>query len=184
MESLMNTSEKVWQKYHSRLRIFIKHKISDDTAVDDILQNVFLKIHTALPSLKDVAKLQSWLYQITRNTIIDYFRLQKPTVDIPEWLTHPTPDSTEKTVHELSACLQPMIQLLPDIYRETVILSELQGLKQKEVARIQGISLSAAKSRVQRGRAMLKELLTDCCRLEFDHKGRLCGYERKNKDCC
>ena len=127
----MNTSKKVWHEYHSRLCIFIKSKILNDTEVDDILQNVFLKIHTALPSLKDVSKLQSWLYQITRNAIIDYYRLQKSTLEIPEWLTHLVPDPNEKAAQELSTCLQPMIQLLPDIYRETVILSELQGLKQK-----------------------------------------------------
>lgn len=179
----MNTSEKVWQEYHSRLRTFIKSKISDDMEVDDILQNVFLKMHTALPSLKDVSKLKSWLYQITRNAIIDYYRLQKPMIEIPKWLTHPVPDSSKKAVQELSTCLQPMIQLLPNIYRETVILSELQGLKQREVAKMQGISLSAAKSRVQRGRTLLKEILADCCSLEFDYKGRVCDYERKNKDC-
>lgn len=179
----MNTSEKVWQEYHSRLRAFIKSRISDDAATDDILQNVFLKMHTGLASLKDATKLQSWLYQIARNAIIDYYRLQKPTVDIPEWLTHPEPDSGEKVTQELSDCLQPMIQLLPDIYREAVILSELKGLKQKEVAQMQGTSLSGAKSRVQRGRALLKKMLADCCRLEFDHKGRLCDYERKDKAC-
>jgi len=179
----MSTSEKVWLKYHSRLRAFIKSKIFDESAADDVLQNVFLRMHTALPSLKDAAKLQSWLYQITRNAIIDYFRQQKPTADIPEWLTHPAPDSSEKAVQELSACLQPMMQLLPGVYRETIILSELQGLKQREVAQMQGISLSAAKSRIQRGRTLLKEMLADCCRLEFDHEGRLCDYERKGKAC-
>jgi RNA polymerase sigma-70 factor, ECF subfamily len=76
-----------------------------------------------------------------------------------------------------------MIQQLPEHYREAVILSELQGLTQKEVAKVQGTSLSGAKSRVQRGRALLKNMLDDCCRLEFDHRGRLCGYERKNRGC-
>lgn len=179
----MNTSEKVWQEYHSRLRAFIKSRMSDDAAADDILQNVFLKMHTGVASLKDATKLQSWLYQIARNAIIDYYRLQNPTTDIPEWFTHPKPDSGEKVAQELADCLQPMIQLLPDIYREAVILSELKGLKQKEVARMQGTSLSGAKSRVQRGRALLKEMLADCCRLEFDHKGRLCDYEQKGKPC-
>ena len=179
----MNTSEKVWLEYHAGLRAFIKSKIFDDAAAEDILQDVFLKMHTALPSLRDAAKLQSWLYQVTRNVIIDYLRLRKPTVDTPEWLTHPAPDYGEKAFQELSACLQPMIQLLPDTYRQTVVLSELQGLQQREVARVQGISLSAAKSRVQRGRVLLKEMLADCCRLEFDHKGRLCDYERKDKAC-
>jgi len=176
----MHTSEKVWEEYHSRLRAFITRRISDDTAAEDVLQNIFLKMHTALPSLKDAQKLQSWLYQITRNAVIDYYRLQKPTVDFPEWLTEPVPDSGEKAIQELSSCLQPMIQMLPEIYRETIILSELQGMKAREVAHVQGISLTAAKSRVRRGRALLKEMLADCCRLEFDLKGRLCDYEQKD----
>lgn len=183
----MNLSKKVWQEYHSRLRAFIKSKISDDTVADDILQNVFLKMHTGLASLKDETKLKSWLYQIARNAIIDYFRSQKPTVDIPEWLSQPETDSGEKVTQELSECLRPMIQLLPKNYREAVTLSELKGLTQKEVAKLQGTSLSGAKSRVQRGRALLKNMLSECCRLEFDHSGRLCDYERKAgscDDCC
>ena len=179
----MNTSEKVWQEYHSRLCAFIKNRIIDDTATDDILQNVFLKMHAGLASLKDETKLKSWLYQIARNAIIDYFRSQKPTVDIPEGFPQPESDPGEKVIQELSECLQPMIQLLPKKYREAVILSELHGLTQKEVAQVQGTSLSGAKSRVQRGRALLKEMLADCCRLEFDHSGRLCAYERKSKGC-
>ena len=179
----MNTSEKVWQEYHSRLRVFIRSRISDDTTTDDILQNVFLKMHAGLASLKDVTKLQSWLYQIARNTVSDYYRSQKPSVDIPEWLPHPEAGPSDKVTQELSECLQPMIQQLPEKYREAVILSEVKGLTHKEVAQLQGISLSGAKSRVQRGRALLKEMLSDCCRLEFDHSGRLCAYERKGKAC-
>lgn len=179
----MNTLERVWQEYHSRLRAFIRHRISDDAATDDILQDVFLKMHDGLASLKDATKLQNWLYQITRNAVADYYRMQKPTVDIPEWLTHPQSDSKEKVTQELSNCLLPMIQRLPETHREAVILSEIKGLRQKEVAQMQGTSLSGAKSRVQRGRALLKEMLAACCRLEFDYKGRLCDYERKGGAC-
>jgi RNA polymerase sigma-70 factor (ECF subfamily) len=179
----MDMSEKVWLEYHSRLRAFIKSRIADDAATDDTLQNVFLKMHTGLDSLKNETKLKSWLYQIARNAIIDYFRSQKPTVDVLERIPQPETAPGEKVTQELSECLQPMIQLLPENYREAVILSELQGLTQKEVAKLQGTSLSGAKSRVQRGRALLKNMLDDCCRLEFDHRGRLCDYERKNGGC-
>lgn len=179
----MEILERVWQEYQSSLRTFIKSRISNDTATDDILQNVFLKIHTGLDSLKDETKLKSWIYQIARNAIIDYSRSQKPTIDIPEWLPQPETDPGEKLTQELSECLQPMIQLLPENYREAVILSELKGLTQSEVAKVQGTSLSGAKSRVQRGRALLKNMLDDCCWLEFDHSGRLCDYERKGRDC-
>jgi RNA polymerase sigma-70 factor, ECF subfamily len=179
----MNTSEKVWQEYHPRLRAFIKSRISDDMAADDVLQNVFLKMHTGLASLKDETKLKSWLYQIARNAIIDHFRSQKPFVDVPEWLPQPETDPCERVTQELSECLQPMMHRLPENYREAVILSELRGLTQKEVAKQQGTSLSGAKSRVQRGRVMLKNMLADCCQLEFDHSGRLCDYERKSGAC-
>jgi len=175
----MNTSEKIWREYHSRLRAFIKSRIFDEATSDDILQTVFLKMYSGISSLNDKTKLQSWLYQITRNAIIDYFRLQKPTVPVPETLPQPESDPGEKIIQELSECLEPMIQLLPEKYREAVVLSELKGLKKKEVARVQGTSLSGAKSRVQRGRSLLGDMITECCLLEFDHRGRLCGYERK-----
>ena len=179
----MDTSEKIWLDYHSRLRSFIKSRISDATATDDILQNVFLKMQTGLDTLRDETRIKSWLYQIARNAIVDYFRSQKPSIDIPDWLQQPETDPGEKATQELSECLHSMIQLLPENYREAVILSELKGLTQKEVAKVQGTSLSGAKSRVQRGRALLKTMLNDCCRLEFDHSGRLCEYERKGGDC-
>jgi len=182
-ELLMDISEKIWQEYHAKLRAFIRGKVFDDATCDDILQGVFLKMHFGLASLKDETKLKSWLYQIARNAIIDYFRSQKPAVEIPEWFPQPETDSVEKVAQELSECLQPMIQLLPRNYREAIILSEIKGAALKEVAKMQGTSLSGAKSRVQRGRALLKKMLAGCCRLEFDHRGRLCDYERKDGAC-
>jgi RNA polymerase sigma-70 factor, ECF subfamily len=183
MDMIMDPSEKIWQEYHVRLRAFIKSKIADEAATDDTLQNVFLKMHAGLASLEDNTKLQSWLYQIARNTIIDYYRAHKPTIDIPEALTHPEPDPDEIIRRDLSDCLQPMIESLPEHYREAITFAELDGMTQKEVAQAQHISLSAAKSRIQRGRVLLKELLAECCQLEFDHGGRLSDYERKDKSC-
>ena len=155
----MNASEKVWQAYHLKLRAFIQGKVIDDAASDDILQIVFLKAHSGLASLKDKRKLNSWLYQIARNAITDYFRSQKSVVEIPEWLPQPEADTAEKVYQELSECLRSMIQLLPGKYREAIVLSELEGLTQKEVAKLQGISHSGAKSRVQRGRTLLKNMI-------------------------
>lgn len=179
----MKTSADIWQQYHSNLRAFIRRRVSDDAVAEDILQEVFLKMHAGLPSLKSVAKLQSWLYQIARNAVIDHYRSRKPSVAIPESLAQAESDPGEKAVEELSDCLQPMIRQLPDLYREAIILSELKGLTQREVAELQGISVSGAKSRVQRGRALLKEMIAECCQLEFDHKGRLSDYQRKGKGC-
>ena len=179
----MILSEKVWQEYHTRLKTFIRGRVADDSVSDDILQDVFLKMHNGLPSLMNATKLQSWLYQIARNAITDYYRMQKPAVDLPDWLSTTKTEASEIARQELAQCLQPMIEQLPDIYRDAVVLSELKGMKQKEVSELQGTSLSGTKSRVQRGRALLREMLEDCCRLEFDHKGRLSDFERKNEKC-
>jgi RNA polymerase sigma-70 factor, ECF subfamily len=179
----VNVSEKLWQEYHAKLWSFIRGKVSDDTASDDILQTVFIKVHSNLKSLKDGTKLESWLYQIARNAITDYFRSQKPFVDIPEWLPQPETDSVEQVTLELSECLQPFIQILPDKYKEAVILSELKGLTHKEIAELKDISLSSAKSRVRRGRALLKNMFIECCLLEFDHSGRVFNCEPKDSPC-
>lgn len=179
----MDISEKVWREYHSRLRAYIRSRVSDAAATDDILQEVFLKMQSGLDSLRDESKLKSWLYRIAGNAIVDYFRSRKPGMEIPEWLAQPETDPGDKALQELSQCLRPMIQLLPENYRQAITLSELDGLTQKEVAEMQGTTLSGAKSRVQRGRALLKNMLHDCCRLEFDHGGRLCDYEQKGGSC-
>jgi RNA polymerase sigma-70 factor (ECF subfamily) len=179
----MIRAEQVWQEYHPRLRAFIRRRVADEAAADDILQDVFLKMHSGLPSLKEAARLQSWLYQITRNALIDVYRRQQPTVAVPEWLAQAEADPDDQVRQDLADCLLPMIEQLPPIYREAIVLSELNGMKQQEVAALQKTSLSGAKSRVQRGRALLKTKLEDCCRLEFDHKGRIVDYEPRNGSC-
>jgi RNA polymerase sigma-70 factor (ECF subfamily) len=76
-----------------------------------------------------------------------------------------------------------MIEELPDKYRDAVKLSEIERKTQKEVAQREKISLSGAKSRVQRGRALLKVMLHDCCKIEINKNNQLVSYEKKDKDC-
>ena len=95
-------------------------------------------------------EFKSWLYQITRNAVIDYFRSQRPIEDIPEEAS--IPETSQNTaLMELAECIRPMVERLPQRHREAMVLSELEGLTQKEVSERLGISLSGAKSRVQRG---------------------------------
>ncbi len=76
-----------------------------------------------------------------------------------------------------------MIENLPPTYRAALKLSEIDGLKQKQIAAELGLSLSGAKSRVQRGRALVGDMLTDCCRFERDHRGVMTDYTPQNYDC-
>lgn len=178
----MKTTEHIWTEYHNRLSAFISGRVDTD-AVEDIIQNVFIKIHTQIHSLHDEKKLESWLFQITRNTIIDYYRSNKSSIELPEWLESNKTEEADIIRHELSACLIPMIERLPDKYRLAVHLSEIQQKTQQEVADLEKVTLSGAKSRVQRGRALLKTMLNDCCELEINNKKQLISYERKPTDC-
>jgi len=179
----MSVSEKIWREYHSKLLAFVTRRVDDRSAADDILQDVFVKIHRQMDSLNEETKLESWLYQITRNAVIDYYRTRKPSVELPEWISQPQADPSTQARQELEACLRPMIEQLPAIYRDALVLSELTGMTQQQVSKEQKISLSGAKSRIQRGRSLLKGMMFECCQFEFDHKGKVVDYNTKNNDC-
>lgn len=178
----MKATEDIWFKYHNKLSVFIKTRVANDVA-EDILQEVFVKIHTRIDSLKENAKLESWLYQITRNAVIDYYRSKRPTVDLPDWIKQTQSDEGEIIRQELSSCLAPMIEQLPEKYRVAINLSEIEGKTQREVAELVNTSLSGAKSRVQRGRALLKSMLYDCCQIEINRNNQLISYEKKDRNC-
>ncbi len=179
----MEAIESIWNEYHGKLYRFIQNRVSDTSIADDILQDVILKIHARIDTLKDRNKIQNWLYQITRNAIVDHYRAQKQTEELPETLTAVEMEPVDKAKEEISSCLQPMIQNLPDHYRQAIMEADIEGVKQKEFAQRHGLSLSAAKARVQRGRAMMKDMLLKCCHFEFDHQGRMIDYEAKDQRC-
>ena len=178
----MIETEKIWHEYHKKLIAFIRGMVAEDV-VSDILQDVFVKIHTRIDSLKESTKIESWIYQITRNSIVDYYRSKRTTEELPEWVARPLPEEEEVIRSELSLCLEPMVRELPEKYRNAVRMSEIDNKTQKEVAEHEGISLSGAKSRVQRGRALLKAMLNDCCQFEISKNNQITAYEKKDKNC-
>jgi len=179
---MVDSNELIWREYYTRLHSFIQSRVGNSSIADDILQEVFVRIHSRINTLKESSKIQSWIYQITRNAIIYHYRLHK-TKELPEALASPESDSSEKTKQEIEGCIFPMIQSLPEHYRKALMLSEIEGLTQREVAAKQGLSLSGAKSRIQRGREMVKEKLLNCCKFEFDHRGSVIDYKEKGKSC-
>lgn len=169
------TSEQLWLDYHAGLLNFISHRVGNRDLAEDLLQDVFVKIHSRLDTLADDERLQGWLYRIAQNSIIDHYRTGKPHEPLPDDLAETLPQQPtddDQAWNELADCLRPMIEWLPESYRDAVQLSELDGMPLKEVAERLNLSLSGAKSRVQRGRAKLKEVLLDCCQLELDCRGK------------
>jgi RNA polymerase sigma-70 factor (ECF subfamily) len=180
----MKTSEQIWQDYHNGLLGFIHNRVGNRELAEDLLQDVFVKIHSRLETLSDAERVQGWVYSIARNAIIDHYRVRKSSEPLPPSLDDlaAEPDDGDAVWRELEECLRPMIEYLPTTYREPLLLAEFDGLALKEVAERLGLSLSGAKSRVQRGRAKLKELMLTCCHFEFDSRGKPISY-KNDCDC-
>lgn len=179
------TTEHLWEAFHTPLHGFIRKRVQDETVAEDLLQEVFLKIHLHIEALQDVKKLESWIYQITRNAIIDFYRSARRTtsLDTPEALDLPVELPDDDIISELFPCVQAMVRNLPEQDRQALVLTEYQGLTQKEFGERLGLSLSGAKSRVQRAREKLKQQLLACCHFELDHRRHIINYQPRCQ-CC
>lgn len=175
----------IWEEFSTPLRSFIKRRVQNEQDAEDILQEVFLKIHSSIESLKDDSRIHGWIYRITRNAIVDYYRGHENSVASIDFLEDMAAETDEDSSSngEIAACLKSMINNLPEKYREAIILTEFQNLTQKELSEKLGLSVSGAKSRVQRAREKLKEMLLSCCQFEFDRLGNIIDYKHNNCDC-
>ena len=169
----------------SRYARFFRKRVRTEEVIEDLLQDVFLRIHTHADTLREEEKLESWIYQIARHRVTDYHRRPKPVVSLEETdqdtLLEELPEEDVRA--ELAPSVAAMVNALPEPYREALYLTEYQGLSQRDLATRLGLSFSGAKSRVQRAREKLKQLLLDCCHFEFDRLGRVIDYQSRCA-CC
>lgn len=175
----------VWEEFSAPLKVFIRKRVANEQDAEDIYQEIFIKIHKNIDSVMDVNKIHAWIYRIARNSITDYYRKNQNNYKFTE-LTEDLESASEEELSsnsEIASCLKVMLDSLPEIYKQAIILTEIQCLTQKEVSEKLGLSLSGVKSRVQRGRKMLKEMLLGCCRLEMDRRGNIIDYKHKNSEC-
>jgi len=165
-----------WSKTQQELKAFVFRRVKDKALADDIVQDVFLKVHTKLGQLKDMEKISGWVYQITRNLINDHFRNKSKTISANDldW------ESDHQRLNDcVSSCLQEMLLTLPEKYREALELTEIKNLSQTELAQKLNISYSGAKSRVQRARQMLKEKMEESYRIKMDSYGNVIVCENR-----
>ena len=163
----MPALEQIWRSLSARLGQFICARVADTATAEDILQDVFVKLQKRLGEFQDPAKIEGWLFLVARNAVIDHYRTQKPTMEVPESLAGELPATAAGEIEELHTRLAQIIQRLPKKYREAFMLTAFEGLSQEELAKHLGISVSGAKSRVQRAREQVKELVLEFCRREF-----------------
>ncbi len=168
--------EWLWDEYHEEVKLFVKRKTSSEADTEDIVQNVFIKAYQGISHLQDEDKSRAWLFQIARNCIVDHYRKTKRTEELPEAVLAAEEEAVLDYTPEAAEDLLSIIPRLPDKYREALELSELKGMSQKQLSEKLGISYSGAKSRVQRGRELVKEMMNSCCKIEADRYGNIVEY--------
>lgn len=179
----MELMENIWKEHHDQLLAFIKRRIKDDDESEDILQDVFVKILLKIDALKDQSKLKSWIYQLTRNAIYDHFRGNQNPKNVENINLESNTDDLPQAMQEATGWIGFYVHALPELYREALILYELEGKSQKEIAEKLNISYVNARTRVQRGRQILKKNLTDCCVFNVDAYGNIIDYNTRPVSC-
>lgn len=174
--------EQAWVEYKDKLLSYVRAKIAAREDAEDILNDVFEKLLKTACDNGIPDNPASWLYSVTRNSIVDYYRAKKPTEQLPEDLVDSEKESD--AVQQLSQCMLPMINALPEDYRLPLILSEIEGRKQKEVAQELGLTLAAVKSRILRGKEKLQKSMIRCCTIYRNNAGKVIDYEKKSADSC
>ncbi|AKU96250.1 RNA polymerase sigma factor SigZ [Labilithrix luteola] len=165
------------------MRPFVAKRVRSPMDVDDVVQDVFLRMQRGLSSLREDERFGPWVYQVARSAIADHHRARRrcgPIVaDDGDALEVAEPsESYDGSIEEVLAMyVAPFVAKLPSPYREALTLTELEGLTQREAAEMLGISLSGMKSRVQRGRQHLREALEACCEIAVDARGRVVACE-------
>ena len=181
----MVSTNEIWEDFKEPLKRFIASHVQNEYDAEDILQEIFFKVHSHIGCLKEEGKLRAWVFQIARNAVMDHYRRQKAGAqmsEIPEDIINEPVEIIDED-QDITMCLRSMINYLPEKYSQAILLSEFEGLTQRELAEKLGLSLSGAKSRVQRARKELKGILMECCQFEFDRFGNILDYRHKRKSC-
>jgi RNA polymerase sigma-70 factor (ECF subfamily) len=180
------TTDAIWSHLSSDLRRFIRRRVPDDHVTDDLLQETFVRVHRNIDTLQEAERLGAWVYRIARNVVHDYHRRAlNSTAALADAENVSANDPEPQPGCRSFTWLDELIQALPDGYRQAVRMAEIEEQSQQDVADQLGLSLSGAKSRIQRGRAMLKDVLQRCCSFELDVRGQVMGCDPKpNQQVC
>jgi RNA polymerase sigma-70 factor, ECF subfamily len=175
-----------WQDVAARLRPFLARRVAP-SEIDDVLQDVFIRVQRGLPALRDEERFTSWLFQIARSSVAEHLRARArhplPTSPAGEDVAAEPMEDDRDAARALSGCVSLFVARLPSPYREAVTLVELEGLTARAAADLMGISVSGMKSRVQRGRAQLRRMFDECCVVALDARGKVTDFASRRPDC-
>jgi RNA polymerase sigma-70 factor (ECF subfamily) len=195
VETRTASAHELFSDLDERLRGFVRRRIGDSDAAEDVAQEVLLRLHRSLGDLRLEDRLDAFAYRIARNAIIDHYRARASAKEIaaaPDDLiarievdrnTGEDADEAQGR-QELARCLEPLVRRLPEPYREALTLTDLGELSQVEAARVTGLSVPGMKARVQRARAQVRELLTACCDVALGGDRQIAEVRRTGPCAC
>ena len=179
------TSEQVWIAMREQLASYFRRRVSDEHAVEDLVSETFLRVHAGLSQVRDEQRIDAWVWSVARSVLIDQRRrARSETIEAPEEVAQSDAEVLNFNADVNSWLVNYLAEQLPNEQREAVELADVQGLTHAAIAQRLGLSLTATKSRVQRGRQTLRELVNNCCHLEFDRHENVVGYAKRNRGPC
>jgi RNA polymerase sigma-70 factor (ECF subfamily) len=179
---------RLWEQFGPPLRGFLTRRVPPGVEADDLVQDVFLRVVRSLASLRSTERPEAWLFQIARNALRDALRARLRRDGRTDGLEVDLPGldaAAERAAEaELAPCLTAMIDRLAEPYRTAITLTSLKGVTQADAARQVGISISGMKSRVQRGREQLRQMLVACCAIAVDARGGVSDFHPREPGAC
>jgi RNA polymerase sigma-70 factor (ECF subfamily) len=163
-----------WHDHESELRGWLRRRMADPAEADDLVQDLFIKAIRQGERFCSIGNARAWLFEVARNALADRLRLKRETVELPEDLAAESVETD--AVDSLAVCLPRVLSELNADDREVITLCDIEGLSQEAFARLKGLSLPGAKSRVQRARKRLREQLTSACQVRFEANGHLIDF--------
>ncbi len=176
-------SQAVAERYRASIYRYILRLVRNASLADDLTQETFLRVHQHLGELKDAAALEAWLYRIATNVSYDRLRRREPAgpalpvLNTEEGGSAPIvedgalrPDQLLEQ-KEMGDCVMRFLTELPDGHRQVLLLHDLQGYTDPEIAQMLGLSLENVKIRLHRARTKLRTALAEGCRFSRDERG-------------
>lgn len=169
----------VWEEYNETLLSFIQKRVNNPDDAKDIHQDILLKCYQFCTSGRTALHVKSWLFKVTQNTIIDYFKKVNQYVPLSTDLIYD--QNQYSVIGEASDYIKLLLKLLPDEYAIPLQMFDLEDIDQKTIATKLNLTLPNTKSRIQRGRVKLKALFLETCHVSFGEDGEMIGFEIKSQ---
>ncbi len=166
------------ENLYKPLSLYIRKRVNNQSDAEDLTQEVFYKL--AKSEMDGIQNVRSWLYAIAKNTLTDYYRTKKISVEDLDKVEVESEIISCDTVSELSNCIKPFVNQLPEELKSIMTLSELEGIQQKKIAEQLNINYVTLRSKIQRGRKRLKQMISECCVVTQGHKGSILDFRPRN----